>query len=479
VFFRVTFCAEQRLRRMPLAIRWLGSLALLASAFGCGDEPKDQPGPSVELELAVDSITLENGMEVVTVPNATAPVVTALVAFRAGSAVESAELNGYSHLFEHMMFQGSTALPDPLEFRAQLEELGASYNGTTSVDRVTYFFTVPASALDPALGLFADVLQAPALDPTILEKEKGVVFGEFDLNESQPSFLSLVASEQLLYGADAVRLNPLGSRETVGAVTREQLQAMHDRYYVPNNALLVFSGALTPEQGHELARRHFGDWARAPDPHQQQPPVTPQPVPSPQYGVIAADVTFSTIQLWWPGPTLESDPDAALAGQILSLATRQADHGFRSLYSQDVLDAQLIVSTYRRAASTMLGLVVVPGREQAVLARVRNVVEALGEPGNVNRFQLAVAQDQVFSGQVFGQTSPTDLPGALADAWGNGDWRDYLDITADAYAIDAAEITRFGRSYLRGRPRVSVLTSNPDNIVSQGIDAAWLEKAIP
>jgi len=470
---------QERARRLtPWVGRgWFGPVLAGAALLGCAQEEAEPGGPPLSIALEVAHGTLANGLEVVTIPNATAPVVTALVGVRAGSAVEATEVNGYSHLFEHMMFQGSTDVPDPLEYRARLNALGALSNATTSVDRVTYFFTAPSSTLDPALALLAGALQRPALDATILEKEKGVVIGEFDLNESQPGFLRYRTGLGLLYGADAVRLDPLGSRTAVAGVSPAQLQAMHDRYYVPENSLLVFSGALTAAQGRELAERHFGAWPRAGDPVLAAPPPTPQPVATPQYSVMSGDVTFTSIELWWPGPSVEQDREGALAGQLLSLVTAQVNHSFRRLVSGPIFSAGLGITSFRRAGYVQVQLGVFPGQEAAALSSLRNILRAVGEPGNVSFSQLEIAQDLAYSVQLFGDTTPSAVPGALANAWGPGDWQDYLDQADDLYAIDVDALTRFARTYLRGSPRVTVLMSSPENLSSQAIDAAWLEKA--
>ncbi|HEX7672195.1 MAG TPA: insulinase family protein, partial [Polyangiaceae bacterium] len=129
---------------------------------GCRNDALEDT-PPVELDIPLERATLRNGLELSVVPNHTVPVVTALVAVRAGAFVEDASLNGYSHLFEHMIFDGSEEIPDPIEFRDRLDALGVESNATTNVDEVAYYFTADTSALDPAMGLFAGALRRPAL----------------------------------------------------------------------------------------------------------------------------------------------------------------------------------------------------------------------------------------------------------------------------------------------------------------------------
>ena len=119
--------AARAVRASAMRPGLLASAALLVLA-ACAEEPGGEQ-PPFSLEVPVDRSSLDNGLEVVVIPNHTAPVVTALVGVRAGSAVEDTSSNGYSHLFEHMIFQGSEALPDTRVFHDRLDELaGAGRN---------------------------------------------------------------------------------------------------------------------------------------------------------------------------------------------------------------------------------------------------------------------------------------------------------------------------------------------------------------
>ena len=162
---------------------------------------------------------------------------------------------------------------------------------------------------------------------------------------------------------------------------------------------------------------------------------------------------------------------------MLSLVTAQVNHSFRRLVSGPIFSAGLGITSFRRAGYVQVQLGVFPGQEAAALSSLRNILRAVGEPGNVSFSQLEIAQDLAYSVQLFGDTTPSAVPGALANAWGPGDWQDYLDQADDLYAIDVDALTRFARTYLRGSPRVTVLMSSPENLSSQAIDAAWLEKA--
>ena len=455
-------------------------LALGLSLLGCGEDPGPE-GPPFLIDIPVERFTLDNGLEVATATNQTSPVVDARIAFRCGSFVEGAELNGYSHLFEHMMFQGSNEVPDPRAYHAAIDALGATSNAITSIDQVAYFFRVVPSALEPGLKLFSHALISPVLDPVELEKEKQVVLGEFDLDESDPDFLLYRAARHGLFGDDTPRLDPLGSRSVVEQVTREQLQDMHARYYVPNNALLIFSGAISPLDARQLAEDYFGEWAPADDPFADDPPPIPATTDHNQYQVLSADVTGSSIEIWWPGPSLERNAADVTAGGLLSDITYQTDNIFRRLVSSDqIFSAGLDVSSSLEAGWIRLHVQVIAGQERAALLSVGEMLPLLSSESAFTPAQLEKARASAFRNALQLAIRPSSVASALASDWSRHRSGRVLDFLSDAYAVEQPDLRRFASQYLRASvPHVTVLMASPEVIASQHIDEAWLQKAAP
>ena len=100
---------------------------------GCGGSEQAAEPPA---NFAIESTRgrLDNGLEVMVVPDRSVPTVTAMVAFRSGAFVESEAQSGYSHVLEHMIWKGSADVPDPVQFRQRLQWLGALTNATTDDD---------------------------------------------------------------------------------------------------------------------------------------------------------------------------------------------------------------------------------------------------------------------------------------------------------------------------------------------------------
>jgi len=125
--------------------------------------------------LQLHRATLDNGMRVVVNPDTTSPGVAVNMWYRVGSADEEPGHFGFAHLFEHLMFSGTTSGIISSEHLATIESVGGSANASTSFDRTNYFETVPAGALELALWLEAERLAHLAVTEANLATQREVV----------------------------------------------------------------------------------------------------------------------------------------------------------------------------------------------------------------------------------------------------------------------------------------------------------------
>src|SRR5215813_5029799 len=190
----------------------------------------------------IDQHTCKNGLSVVVVEDHALPLVTIEIAARNGSMTEPPEYNGLSHLYEHMFFKGNAVIPSQEAYFARTRELGMEWNGTTNTERVNYFFTTTADHLRDSMVFMRDAVVSPLFDPKELERERVVVTGEIDRNEATPGYHFWHQVTRRVFWKYPSRKDPLGDRKTVLAATREQMQTIKQRYYVPNNSLLVVTG---------------------------------------------------------------------------------------------------------------------------------------------------------------------------------------------------------------------------------------------
>ncbi len=215
----------------------------------------------------ITSYNMANGMRVIVWPDHDIPNVVLYNFVQAGGRNEYPGITGLSHFFEHMMFNG-TSTHKPGEFDRIMEAAGAANNAYTSNDLTVYQDWFPRTALETVMELEGDRLQNLAIDPDVVESERGVIYSERRLRVDNDNEGRLY--EQMLataFVAHPYQYPVIGWPSDIEGWTQRDLESYFKTYYAPNNCTLVVSGAVSPEEIFLLAERYF-----APIPAQPAPP---------------------------------------------------------------------------------------------------------------------------------------------------------------------------------------------------------------
>src|SRR5215207_5147221 len=132
---------------------------------------------SAQSDLPIRDTVLANGLHVIVVESHAVPIVTVELDVKNGSFTEPPDYAGLSHLYEHMFFKANKAIPSQEKYLQRLRQLGASWNGTTSQERVNYFITVGADSVRPAMQFMEDAIRSPLFLNEELVRERPVVTG--------------------------------------------------------------------------------------------------------------------------------------------------------------------------------------------------------------------------------------------------------------------------------------------------------------
>ena len=263
---------------------------------------------------------LDNGLEVVVIENHKVPLATIEIAVRNGAYTEGPEFSGLSHLFEHMFFKANKDYPDQEKFLKRTQELGAIWNGTTSEERVNYFFTFDRDSLDAGLRFMNAAIRFPIYRTEDMQKERPVVDGEFQRAESDPGFQIWYESQKKLWGDLVTRKNPIGDHNVINTATPEKMMSIKDKYYFPNNSLLVICGDVNHDEAFAKAQSIYGDWKNSGfDPLQKYPIPEFAPLESTKYFVKESSIAQTPyIMFHWMGPDTRHDSASTIAADVFS-----------------------------------------------------------------------------------------------------------------------------------------------------------------
>jgi len=244
------------------------SLLLIAAVLAVSAPARAQPVPAAaaQPELArldaqaagFSSYLLANGFKIILLPFPSAASVRVELVVKTGSKLEGYGESGMAHLLEHMLFKGAGQRAD---LKSDLTALGASWNGTTSVDRTNYFATLAADPerVDEALRIEADRFIRARFTHNDLISEMTVVRNELERNDSDPGSLVMRALQRQSYFWHGYSRPTIGARSDIEDAPFSALQAFHAKHYRPDNAALIVSGNFDAARVLALASRLFAE----------------------------------------------------------------------------------------------------------------------------------------------------------------------------------------------------------------------------
>lgn len=204
---------------------------------------------------------LSNGLEIVIHEDLSTPLVAVNLLYKVGSKDEDESRTGFAHLFEHLMFGGSKNAPD---FDSPIQKAGGENNAFTNSDITNFYITIPAQNLETALWLESDRMSSLTLDSNSLEVQRKVVVEEFKetcLNKPYGDLWHHLSSQA--YKVHPYKWPTIGKDIShIEEASLDDVSAFLKTYYVPNNAVLVLSGKISPEKGFDLCEKWFGDIPR-------------------------------------------------------------------------------------------------------------------------------------------------------------------------------------------------------------------------
>ena len=448
------------LDRIALTAAILLAASPLAALPSRADEPIAQPD-------GVLRATLPNGLRVVVVPDKLAPVVTTELSYLAGSNDAPEGFPGTAHALEHMMFRGSEGLD-----RDQLAELGAQlggvYNASTTETVTKYTYTVPSDDLGVALHVEALRMGGLSLKQEDWEQERGAIEQEVSRDLSSPFYTYMAQAQALLFAGTPYNHDALGTRPSFDKTDAALLRQFYEKWYAPNNAILVIAGDVQPQAALAEAQAAFGAI-----PRREIPPHGPIVVGP----VEAKTLTFPTdfpvglVTLGYRMPGLKATDFAAadILGDVLG-SRRAALYGL--VPAGKALLAQF---SYRAKADVGMGLAIAAfpkGSDPApLLADLRQVLADAAQNG-VPAELVEASKKQEIAQLAFS----TDSISGLATSWSNAlafaDAQSPDDVAKAYAAVTPADVNRLARELLDPEHAITAILT-PRTAAQPGTSAGF------
>ena len=387
--------------------------------------------------------TLDNGLRVVIVPDHLAPVVTTEINYLAGSNDAPAGFPGTAHALEHMMFRGAAGLD-----RDQLSELGSllggDYNADTTETVTQYFYTVPAANLGVALRVEALRMRGLNLDQADWDKERGAIEQEVSRDLSSPIYTYLSQLQSILFAGTPYENDALGTRPSFDKTDAKLLRQFYDRWYAPNNAILVVAGDVQPQATLDQVRAAFGGIPKRDLP--THPPIKISPV-LPKALSLPTDLPVGVVTLAYRMPGLAST-EFAVADILSDVLGSERGALYTMVTSGHALFSQFAFEPKADVGYSLAAAAFPKGEDpKPVLEEMRNILAGIAKDG-VPADLVEAARRQEIAQLAFKNDSIT----GLAESWSRAlafQGANSPDDIAKAYqAVTVADVNRLARERL-------------------------------
>ncbi|MBU4277136.1 MAG: insulinase family protein [Proteobacteria bacterium] len=386
----------------------------------------------------VNKTTLDNGVRLVTEKLPHAYSVTAGLWMEVGSRDEEPAQGGISHFIEHMAFKG-TARRDALAIARELDRLGGMANAFTSKETTCFHARTLAEHLDTISDLLTDIFLHPAYDPTEVERERQVILQEISAVEDTPDDLVHVLFGQNYWPEHPMGRPVLGSSESVGALSRQDMVDYLAQRYAPANLVVAAVGQLEHQQIVDLLGASLAELPiLSPREARQAPAANPGLV------VVPRPCEQVHIAMGAPGPS-STDPDRFAAALLnVILGGNMSSRLFQEVREKRGLAYAVFsyLSSYSDSGVFGVYMGVAPGRSPEALKVVRAELARLAvEP--VDEQELEHAKEHTKGSILLGAENPDSRMYRLArNEFNFGRDVTLEEVVAQIEAVQVGDLTR-------------------------------------
>jgi zinc protease len=343
--------------------------------------------------------------------------------------------------------------------------LGIAYNASTREEVVNYYFTTTTPNLRTALQFMRDSVRYPLFDDRELERERQVVIGEIDRNESNPFYyLNKEMNDRLFYKYPS-RKEPLGNRQTVSSATPATMRLIQGRYYVPNNSALVVTGDVNPEEIFKMAQEFYGDWPRREkDPFVEFPLVEHPPLPKSEGVVITQPVQNVIINLGWHGPSIGKDDASTYAADVFSFILTQPNSRFQRALVDSGLTTGVGIGYYTQRNVGPISIIAqtTPEKARAAIKAIYNEVAHFNDKDYFTDEQLESAKALLEADDLYSREKLSDYAHTLSFWWASTGLDYFRGYLGRLRATSRTDISRYVTTYIQGKPHMGLALLSPE-----------------
>jgi zinc protease len=438
--------------------------ALLVAAVTSGASMQPQPSANRVFPFPYQTVELENGFRAYLIKAGAPGQIAYVTIVRTGSRDEvEPGKSGFAHFFEHMMFRGTERYPN---YDAETTRMGAFRNASTWADQTAYYTVANTEYLEKLMDLESDRFMNLKYSEADFKTEAGAILGEYQNSAREPQRWLDERVRQTAFDKHTYRHTTIGYEADIRAMPQayEYSKTFYERFYRPDNSVLVIAGDFDQEQAASLIRKYYGGWK----PGYKAPAIEPEPKQTaPREQTIKyPGRTLPILAINYKAPRWDPTDRTAVALEVLGqVAFGPNSEINRKLVLQE-RKAQYVAPLFSLSRDPYLvriqAMVTNPADTKAVEAELMGTVKRFQET-LVDPKQLADTKSAIKYGALMSMETAQDVAFALMQAivtTGKIDAFDEYFRTLDA--VTPEDLREAARTYLvdAGRTTITMVQEN-------------------
>jgi predicted Zn-dependent peptidase len=411
---------------------------------------------------------LANGLEILVVVDNTVPLATIEMACRNGSFTESDDYNGLSHLYEHLFFKANKDYPNFESFNKRSNELEITSNANTREEVVNYYFTLPSANLKPGLKFMNSAIRYPIFIKEDMAMENEIVNAEFTRQESSPLYPLIDADKKHMWGANYSRKNVIGNHDVILSATPSKMDSIKNKYYWPNNSVLVIAGDVKVDEAFSSAEDIFGSWKASPfDPFKKWPIPEFKPLIKNDYYIIeSAKMPVPYMLFSWHGPDTRNDIPGTYAADVFSFIVNQNGSKLKKALINSGLAQEASVNYYTQKYTGPISFMVSPNpaKIKECYEEVLKQIALWDEEDYLSEVQIERAKRLLSISQVERREVTSDYAHLLSFWWASASVDYYTHYEENLNKITRADLLNYVRKYIKGKPFCAGMIINKSSV---------------
>lgn len=433
--------------------RLVSSLCLLSSlALHAADTPPAVAGfTPVKTLGGISEYTLDaNGLQVLVLPEHSAPVVTFMVTYRVGSRNEVTGTTGATHLLEHLMFKGTERFNREKGNSVDqlLERVGALYNATTWLDRTNYYANLGKAHVEAYVAIEADRMRNLWLREDDRRPEMTVVRNEFEIGENNPVQALDKEINAAAFLAHPYHHSTIGWRSDIEKVSIEKLREFYDTFYWPDNATVTVIGDITAADALALVKKYYAAIPRAPRPVPQV--YTEEPAQSgPRRVTVKRAGRLGVVGIAYKTPEARHADMPALQVLGAILTSGKNSRLYRALTDKNLTTSvSADIGFFHDPSLTTVYASLAPGAKHDEVEKIALAELARVKTDDVAAEEVSSAISQLLASSAYARDGAFAIASNLNEYISSGDWTRYVTLDDDIAKVTPDDVKRVANAYL-------------------------------